>query len=221
MTPQVRALRSGALALVAAFALLLGLAGPIAAHAELVTATPENGATVSGEPPLISGTYSETLDPDGSSLVLVGADGKTIATGGVADASQPTKEMSIETVPTLEPGEYTVKSTTKSADDGDLDRTTWSFTVTAAASPSVEPSAAASATIAPTPSAQPTASTTVTAGPSPSAPASAIATEGTAPPGTPAGSSGDVVLPIIVALIVVLGATAYLVMRRGRSSGTP
>ena len=45
---------------------------PVIGRSELVTPTPADGATVSGDPPpTISGTYSETLDPAGSSLVLV------------------------------------------------------------------------------------------------------------------------------------------------------
>ena len=97
-----------ALGLASLGAVTLGVivAAPVVGHSELVTPTPTDGATVAGDPPpTISGTYSETLDPAGSSLVLVDSTGKTIATGGVADASQPTKAMAIEAVPVLAPGD--------------------------------------------------------------------------------------------------------------------
>jgi methionine-rich copper-binding protein CopC len=216
MTPQSGKwrLRCGAGILAALTALLL-IPGLVVAHAELDTSEPADGTTVTGTPAKISATYTETLDPDGSSLVLVDFQGTELATGGVANAAEPAKEMAIEPVPELVPGEYTVKSTTKSADDGDLDRKTWSFTVVAAES------APPSATIAPTPSAQPsTASPSAAATPGglPSASTGPIATEGTAPT-DPAASSGDVVLPIIIALAVVALAAAYFLTRRGRPSG--
>jgi len=199
----------------AALACVLLIPGLVLAHAELDTSDPADGTTVTGTPASISATYTETLDPDGSSLILVDFQGTELATGGVTSTTEPTKEMVIQPVPELVPGEYTVKSTTKSADDGDLDRKTWAFTIVAAES------AAPSATIAPTPSAQPTTaspSAAATPGGLPSASAGPIATEGTAPT-DPAASTGDAIVPIIVGLAVVALAAAYFLTRRGRPSG--
>src|SRR6185436_3814966 len=106
MTPQVRRIRF--LLPVASLALALVAPLGVLAHAELDTHEPGAGETVAGTPAVIHATYTETLDPAGSSLLLVDADGAKVAEGGVADAGTPTKEMSITDLPDLAPGEYTV-----------------------------------------------------------------------------------------------------------------
>jgi methionine-rich copper-binding protein CopC len=191
-------------AVLVAFAAALILPTTVAAHAELQTATPKDGATVAGSPPEISGTYSEAMTTTGSSLVLLGPDGKQVATGGVDPAND--RRMAIDPVPDLVPGMYTVKSTTKSAADGDIDRKEWSFTVVPAPTPT--PTLAPSATAAPSVSAPP-ASTSPTSNASP-APSAAV-------DGTSSGG-GDVVLPIVAALAIVAVGGALLLGRRGRTS---
>jgi len=210
MTPQVR--RSRFLLPLAALALTLFLPLAVRAHAELDTHEPGAGAVVVGTPDVIHATYTETLDPSGSSLLLVDADGAKVAEGGVADAGTPTKEMSITDLPDLAPGEYTVRSTTKSAADGDIDRKTWVFTVTAP-SPTPAPTAAPSAPASAAPSAS------VAPSVAPSAPPSAsVAPSPSGDTGTPTTSTSDVVLPIIVGLAIVAAVGGYLVLRR-RPSG--
>jgi methionine-rich copper-binding protein CopC len=204
--------RAATLALSVATLLILLLPAAVAAHAELDTSTPADGETVIGSPPVIEATYTETLDPDGSSLVLVDAAGVEIATGGVTE-TDPTKAMSIADVPDLAPGDYEVKSTTTSADDGDVDRTTWSFTVVAAPSPSPTPTEAPSASAAPSATASPSPSATPVAA-SPSG-ASASPSGDT---GQPAASTSDVLLPILVVLAIVAIAGVYLYSRRNRTS---
>jgi methionine-rich copper-binding protein CopC len=198
-----RASRRGLGAVVVALVAILIVPTAVAAHAELQTATPKDGATVAGSPPAISGTYSEAMTASGSSLVLLGPDGKQVATGGVDPANN--KRMAIDPVPDLVPGTYTVKSTTKSAADGDVDRKEWSFTVLPAPTPT--PTLAPSATASPSVEAPPaSASPTPTASPAPSA-----AVDGTSSGG------GDVVLPIIAALAIVAVGGALLLGRRGRT----
>jgi copper resistance protein C len=195
--------RRGLGAVVVAFAAALILPTTVAAHAELQTATPKDGATVAGSPPGISGTYSEAMTTSGSSLVLLGPDGKQVATGGVDPAND--RRMTIDPVPDLVPGMYTVKSTTKSAADGDIDRKEWTFTVVPAPTPT--PTLAPSATAAPSvPAALASASPTPNASPAPSG-----AVDGTSSGG------GDVVLPIIAALAIVGVGGALLLGRRGRT----
>jgi len=190
-------------AFVIAFAVTLILPAEVHAHAELQTATPKDGATVAGSPPEISGTYSEAMTTTGSSLVLLGPDGKQVATGGVDPAND--RRMTIDPVPDLVPGMYTVKSTTKSAADGDIDRKEWTFTVVPAPTPT--PTLAPSATAAPSvPAALASASPTPNASPAPSG-----AVDGTSSGG------GDVVLPIIAALAIVGVGGALLLGRRGRT----
>jgi hypothetical protein len=111
-------------------------------------------------------------------------------------------------VATLDPplrsgGPYTVRSTSISAEDGDLDRQQWTFGFPAEApspgTPEPSPTAAtASLNVSPA------------ASPSPSA---------SLPPGTSDTSGGDVLLPIVVALALVALAGVFLVSR-GRRSGT-
>ncbi len=140
------------------------MAGIADAHAELVTPTPADGSTIEGSPPVISGVYSESMKVDGSSLKLLDAVGTELATGGVV--ADDDKMMTIDPVPELAPATYTVESTTVSADDGDLDRKIWTFTVVAAASaaPSSSPTPVVTDTPTDAPSAAPTASTDVDGG---------------------------------------------------------
>jgi methionine-rich copper-binding protein CopC len=196
----------------AAVIALLVLPSIVVAHAELETSTPKDGATVEGTPSEVAGTYSEGMDPAGSSLKLLDADGTQVAEGGVDPADD--KRMAITDLPELVPGTYTVKSTTKSAVDGDVDRKEWSFTVavapTTSPSPTPTPTAAPSATPAPSPT---------PAAPSPSPVASATPTP-SADGGT-TGSGGDVLLPILVAVIIVAVIAGYLFSRRDRTPTQP
>ena len=209
-------------------ALILVLAPALAlAHAALEDSTPVDGETVTGTPPIISATYSEDLDHDGSSLVLVDADGKEIARGGTS-GSGDTREMTIEAIPDLEPGEYTVESTTKSADDGDIDRTKWSFTVIAAPSQTPGPTPVCTdecagqpsggETIAPSPTAPSAPSASVSGAPATGASSGEPTPLPSATPGDGASSSSDTLLPIIAGLAIVAIAAVVLIRRRGRSS---
>ena len=201
---------------VAVLALLL-FPAVVTAHAELETSTPKDGATVEGTPPEVSGTYSEAMDPGGSSLKLLDAGGTQVAAGGVDPADD--KRMAITDLPELAPGTYTVKSTTKSAADGDLDRKEWTFTVEVAASPRPAPSATPTPTPEPTPNctddctgaspAGPTAAPTATPAPSPSA------------GGGTTGTGSDVLLPIIAAVVIVAVIAGYLFTRRDRTPTQP
>jgi methionine-rich copper-binding protein CopC len=198
---------------VAVIALVL-LPSVALAHAELETSIPKDGATVEGTPTEIAGTYSEAMDPDGSSLKVLDADGTQVAQGGVDPDDD--KRMAVTDIPELAPGTYTVKSTTKSAEDGDVDRKEWSFTVAATPTPSPSPTptptTAPSATPAPSPSPTPTA-------PSPSPVASATPTP-SADGGT-TGSGSDVLLPIIAAVVIVGVIAGYLFSRRDRTPTEP
>ena len=112
--------------------------------------------------------------------------------------------MTITPTASLAPGAYEVRWTSI-ADDGDLLRGTVAFTVAPAPSPSPSPTASA-ASAAPTPSETPIPSTAPT--PLPSA------------AGTPAGSGGDVILPIIIALVILGAGAVYLLTRRNRPPDT-
>ena len=188
------------------FVCLLGLSlvlpAGVLGHSQLKTPTPADKSTVT-EPVLqVSGTFTEAIKTDGSSLLVKDATGATVAQGGV-DATDD-KLMTASPANPLPNGSYTVQWTTISADDGDIARGTWTFTVAVAPSPSPTatpaPTASAAPTVAPTPT------PVVTAVPSPAPSGS----------GSTTGSGGDVIVPIVVALVILGAGAAYLLSRRGR-----
>jgi methionine-rich copper-binding protein CopC len=201
-----RSTRVRSLAFLATAAVFLLLPAAVAAHAELDVATPADGATVEGQPAEVAGTYTQEVNPDGSSLVLRDAANAVVARGGVDPDDD--HRMVITDLPDLAPGEYLVQSVTISAEDDELDRATWSFTVEAAPTP--EPTPTPAPTVAPsaTPTASPTPEPTPSISPTPSG-----------PPQDPTGSTADVVLPIIAGLAIVLVAAGLLLSRRNRPSG--
>ncbi|HEY8988410.1 MAG TPA: copper resistance CopC family protein, partial [Candidatus Limnocylindrales bacterium] len=141
----------------AALLLLMALGSTIVlGHAELATASPADKATVTGSPPEIVFTFTEPVVPAKSSLKLVDNRGKIVAEGSTVDPTDA-KTMRL-TLGAQPPGTYTVRWTTASALDGDLDHGITTFTI-AAASPS--PPIAASAT--------PSESVAASEAPSPSA----------------------------------------------------
>jgi len=203
---SVRETRERFLALFAVAVVLLLFPVAVAAHADLDVPTPADGATVEGTPAEIFGTFTQAMVPDGSSLVLRDPANAVVARGGVDPDDD--HRMVITDVPELAPGDYLVQWTTLSAEDDELDRDTWTFTVTVAATPPP--------TSTPEPSAVPSSSPSAT--PEPSAAASPTPS-GSGSPQDPAASSVDVVLPIIAGLAIVLIAAGYLVSRRGRPPG--
>lgn len=200
MTCSNRAVRQ-----IAAFVLGLLLAmvsvTSVAAHAELETASPADGATVAGPfaGPIVL-TFSAVL-AEGSKADLLDTGGGEIASAVV---DRPGAKMTINLETPLGPDGYEVKWVSV-GEDGDLERGTIFFTV-AAAPPTPEP------TSSPTPTPVPSASATPSSEPTPSA--------SSAPSATPAtvgsASTGDVLIPIIVGLVVVAIGAAYLLRRRGR-----
>jgi hypothetical protein len=195
-------------------ALVLLAPATVAAHAELETATPEEGATVEGSPPEIIAVFSEALLTDGSGISLRDSAGDRVARGDV-DPDDP-ERLIIDEIPELAPGEYEVQWQART-DDGHIERDDWTFTVAAAPTPT--PTASTIPSEAVTPSASAVASPS-TATPS-SAPPSAEASPSDEPGSDTSGASGgDVLLPIIVAVAVVAIGGAFLLSRRGRPNGT-
>ena len=183
-------------------ALALGLGALLApaaalAHAELATIDPADTSTVQGSPTQIVATFTEALDAGASSLKIVDASGKVIVEGSTVGTDGKTLTLPVPAV--LAPGTYTVRWTSKSAADGDVDHGTTTFIV--AAAPSAGPSTVASEA----PSVAPTMGPSVvpTAGPS-------------AAPTSPVTSTGDAIIPIVVVLAALAALAAWLLRGRGR-----
>jgi methionine-rich copper-binding protein CopC len=184
--------------------LLAALALPLVAlaHAELESASPPDGAVLESPPTEIVLTFTEALNVPKSHMELIGPDGTQVANGVVDPDNE--KSMRIDP-PELAPGAYEIRSTAVAAHDGALKREVLTFTITAP-SPTPSPS-----TSAPPPSAAPSAS--------PSASPSAVPSPTPSAGGDSTASTGDVLLPIIAALVVVLLLGAMLVRSRSRGGG--
>jgi methionine-rich copper-binding protein CopC len=201
-----------ALAIIGTAMILLLLPGSVAAHAELLEATPAADSTVAGTPDELSATFSESLLPDGSTFSIRNDAGERLAVGRIdpADAVR----LIIDPVPDLTPGSYEMRWQA-ATDDGHIERGTWTFRVEAAtATPSPTPagaSASAPASTTPSASADPTPEPTPVTTPTPSGPI--------VPSDDPAVDTSQVFLPIIAAFAVVLIAAALLLSRRSRPSG--
>ena len=212
MTSRIVSSRLRVAFLVAWFVILV-VPHAAAAHAELERAIPADGETRTEPVTVVTGRYSQDLAAN-SRLVVRDSTGSTVATGGV-DPGDP-RRMIARPATALGDGAYEVRSTSVSADDGDIERVEWTFTVavTASASPTDEPSTSAVAS--------PSSAATPSSGPSevPSPATSAAPSPSPSPsPGDQTSSSGDVLLPIVAALaIVAIGGVFLLNRNRGRSA---
>ena len=183
---------------------LFALPAAVLAHAELDTVSPADGTTVTKVLTEIAMTFTEDLDPAKSSIVLAKAGGAQVQSGGVVSADD-LKRMTLA-ITDLAAGPYEIRWTSASAEDGDIARGTTHFTYAppnpteSDILPTESPSEAASPTAVPSPS--------VTA-PSPSPSAA----------GTPAASTSDVLIPIVVAIVVVGVLGAWLLRGRSRGGG--
>lgn len=203
--------RRGVVGLWGALGWLL-VAGTVLAHAELVDSSPADGASVPA-PSEVVATFSEALVGERSSMEVRDAGGATLARGGLDPADPKGRTMRVE-LPPLEPGTYTVRWTAV-ADDGHVERGTFSFRVVATPSPSPAPSP--TPTEEPSPSAAPTG---LSPSPSPDASTTPVASSTSSPsPTSPDATAGDgalaVAVPIVVGLGVAAIAAAWLLRRRG------
>jgi copper resistance protein C len=103
---------------------LLALPAIALGHAPLASSTPAAGANLDTAPTSVTLTFSGDsngeLDPDGSSFTVTDADGKALATGKV-DLDVAARNVMTADVSITDPGVYTVKWTSESADGATLD----------------------------------------------------------------------------------------------------
>lgn len=191
-------------AVLAAALLLISLPLPAAAHAELDSATPADGSAVEGTPDEIVLVFTEGVDAGRSSIELRSSADIVLATGGADPADTTRMILEPPALPELPAGAYTIRWTAV-ADDGHVERGTIAFTVTAPApTPTPTPTPAPSATPAPTAPLSPSPDMTASPTPAPSA-----------APTEPAGSGGDVLIPIVAGLVLLGAFAAWLLRRRG------
>jgi methionine-rich copper-binding protein CopC len=181
-----------------------------AAHSDLESATPADKATVASpfSGPVVL-TFSEEL-ASGSKADLLGPGGAGVAS---ATVDGPGKTMTITPFlgTSFEPGDYEVRWVSVAV-DGDLLRGTLTFTV-----------APAPATPTPTATVTITSSVTETSRPATPVPTPEVSPESPSPSASSFlgengsdANSGDVILPIVVALLVIVAGAVYLLGRRNR-----
>jgi methionine-rich copper-binding protein CopC len=198
--------RDPVLALAAAIVglLVLGVV-PAFAHAELVSSDPADGARLPTSPTTITLTFSEGVNAKKSSFDLKQG-GTVLGTGKAAADGDAT--MTLDGV-SLDPGDYAIQWTSV-AEDGDLLRGTIGFTVLQPAS-----TAGASPTAATSPTPTPLCTDECGGSATPVAPTpSPQASSATAPPSS---SGSDVLLPIVIGLLVLAAAGAFLFSRTRRA----
>jgi methionine-rich copper-binding protein CopC len=106
-----------------AAAALLAIPALASAHAPLESSTPAAGAKLDTAPTSVTLTFTGAndgeLNPDGSSFTVTDADGTTVGTGKV-DLTVANRNVMKADVTITEPGVYTVKWTSESADGATL-----------------------------------------------------------------------------------------------------
>jgi len=143
--------------ILAALAALLLVVSPAAAHSELESSDPADGATLSAPPEAIAFTFNEDLLEQGNAITLTEvATGTRLPLGQVQVAGDT---VSVDWPEASPAGEYRAAFRVVSADGHPIDGTV-SFTVERAAgqvtaSPAASPAASPTPTVAPSPTAAP------------------------------------------------------------------
>lgn len=129
-------------------------AGLVSAHAELDRSNPESGSTVEGAPNQVEIWFTEEI-AEGSAIEVADASGTSVtAAAAKLDLFDPDrKHLTVELRPNLPNGLYTVTWTSISAEDGDTETDSFTFTIagsgTPVASPVASPHASPATTVTP------------------------------------------------------------------------
>ena len=122
-----RAIQRGTVFTVLAI-LIFGLHGRAMAHANPVSSVPAAGATVAAPTEVVI-TFSELLDPAGSSIVVMDSAGATASEGTATVLANDNTTMRVVLRTGLAAGQYTVQWKSRSAADGDDAQGEFTFTV--------------------------------------------------------------------------------------------
>ncbi len=174
------------------------LAPSAAAHSELVSSDPADGASLDAPPTSVSFTFNEPLMPDFVRIIATDPSGQT---GDLPLSSVEGPTATIDWPADAPAGEWTVSYRVVSQDGHPIEGGI-TFTY-AATSPTASPSTSSPS---PTPtSAAPTSAAPTSAAPSPSTSPTADTT---------AGTSGVLIAALAVGAIVIVGVVVALVARR-------
>ncbi|WP_181799111.1 copper resistance CopC/CopD family protein [Kitasatospora acidiphila] len=110
---------------------LLALAGPAAAHASLVCATPPNGAVLAAEPRQLTLRFSEPVTLALSSVRVIGPDGRRVDSGPLrgADSGGGAATVAMALSAEERPGTFVLNWRATAADDGHTTTGTLTFSV--------------------------------------------------------------------------------------------
>jgi methionine-rich copper-binding protein CopC len=116
-------------------AFLVGVALPgrvVFAHAKLLRADPKPGSTVASPPTVVRAWFNEELDTKRSVIIVRDVKGKQVDDGkGGVDLSDMDRKSLKATLKAVGPGTYTVTWTAVSADDANLEKGAFRFTIAA------------------------------------------------------------------------------------------
>lgn len=132
---------------VLALAAAIGWAAPAAAHTQLVSSSPEAGATVES-PASVSLTFSEALLDIGAQIAVLDAQGGDHASGAVYFPEPTTAQVDVSP---LDPGSFTAQWRVVAEDGHPVEGTLFFVVVAPAPAPSTTPSVAANPEASPTP----------------------------------------------------------------------
>jgi copper transport protein len=119
----------------AVVAALVVVAGPASAHAELVAATPSQGAVVGGEPTVVTLRYSEEIVLRLSAVKVIGPDGHRLDSGTPHAGPSGADSLAVDLAPDTKHGTFVVVWQVTAADDGHASSGTVMFAVGAASTP--------------------------------------------------------------------------------------
>jgi methionine-rich copper-binding protein CopC len=139
-------LKPFALLIAAAFLLALPAFERVSAHAELDRSNPNADETVKGSIDKVEIWFTEEI-AEGSKIEVTDKSGKSITSGAAEiDLFDPDrKHLTVELLPNLPNGVYTVNWTSVSAEDGDTESDSFNFTIAESGTPSASPVASPAA----------------------------------------------------------------------------
>lgn len=110
---------------------------PAAGHAAPETSDPPAGATVPEAPGTIAVIFSEEVAAEGTDLTVIGPDGNRVDQGdSTLDLNDMTRQrVPVGLQPDLGPGTYTLMWRSLSAEDGDTNEGSFTFSVGAPSTP--------------------------------------------------------------------------------------